>query len=169
MLLICFKIFFARILDVSLGTFRTILTIKEKKLYASITGFLEIIVWFFAAKEALNTTSSNIFIPISYALGFATGTYLGGLLSEKFISGNLGLQVITSNNNKEMIKIIRNHNYGVSVIEVNKHDSDTDKYMLFIEINKHKLSDITKLIHKLDPKAFIVVNDTKYVQNGYIK
>lgn len=169
MIIMCIQIFLARILDVSLGTFRTILTIKEKKLYASITGFLEIIVWFFAAKEALNTTDNSIFIPISYALGFASGTYLGGVLSEKFISGNLGVQIITSSADKNLIQIIRDNNYGVSIIDVNKHDYEKNKYMLFIEINKHKLNHLTNLIHKLDPKAFIVVNDTKYVQNGYIK
>lgn len=37
--ILCLKIFLVRILDVSLGTFRTILTVKGKTLYASLVGF----------------------------------------------------------------------------------------------------------------------------------
>lgn len=41
--------------------------------------------------------------------------------------------------------------------------------MLFIEIDKKRISGLRQLIKKLDPKAFMVVNETKYVQNGYFK
>ena len=41
--------------------------------------------------------------------------------------------------------------------------------MLFIEINKKRIDHLNKLIKSLDEKAFIVVNETKLVQNGYIK
>ena len=94
---LCIKIFFVRILDVSLGTLRTMITVKGKILYASMVGFIEIFVWFLVVKEALNTDQTSIWIAISYSLGFATGTYIVGLLSKKFISGNLSVQVITDN------------------------------------------------------------------------
>ena len=42
--LLCVKIFFVRIIDVSLGTFRTIITVKGKAIYASIIGFIEVFV-----------------------------------------------------------------------------------------------------------------------------
>lgn len=167
--LLCIKIFFARILDVSFGTVRTILTIKGKKGLASLTGFFEVIIWFLVVKEALNTDLTSIFIPISYAAGFASGTYLGGLLSEKFISGNLGVQIVTSHKDVGLINAIRKEGFGVSVIDVNTHDKETEKFMLFVEINKKKLSDLQALVKNLDEKAFIVVNETKLVLNGYFK
>lgn len=39
--------------------------------------------------------------------------------------------------------------------------------MLFIEIDSNRLEHLKTLIHALDEKAFIVVNETKYVHNGY--
>ena len=104
-LILCLKIFFVRILDVSLGTLRTMITVKGKNLYASLIGFFEILVWFLIVKEALNTDNTSIWVAISYALGFATGTYLGGILSSKFISGNLSLQIIT--NKLEIVNKLR--------------------------------------------------------------
>lgn len=41
--------------------------------------------------------------------------------------------------------------------------------MLFIEIDKKDISHLKNMIKKIDEKAFIVVNETKYVQNGYFK
>ena len=41
--------------------------------------------------------------------------------------------------------------------------------MLFIEIDKRKFEHLRNLIKELDSKAFIVVNETRMVQNGYFK
>ena len=125
--ILCLKIFFVRILDVSLGTLRTMITVKGKNLYASLIGFFEILVWFLIVKEALNTDNTSIWVAISYALGFATGTYLGGILSSKFISGNLSLQIIT--NKLEIVNKLRDEGYGVTVMDALGID-DSEKYML---------------------------------------
>ena len=70
----CMKIFFARLIDVSLGTFRTINTVKGRDLIASLIGLVEITVWFLIVKEALNTNNNSFFIVAAYALGFSVGT-----------------------------------------------------------------------------------------------
>ncbi len=167
--LLCLKIFFVRIIDVSLGTVRTLITVKGRTLLASMVGFIEVFVWFVIVKEALNTTETSLWIAIAYSLGFATGTYIGGYLSDRFIKGNFGVQVVTSNNNHKLIDVLRSEGYAVSVIDVKGQDKANEKYMLFIEIQKNNFEHLKKLIHSIDKKAFIVVNETKYVQNGYIK
>ena len=50
LLILCFKIFFVRIIDVSLGTFRTMETVKGKTKEATIIGFFELLVWFLIVK-----------------------------------------------------------------------------------------------------------------------
>ena len=168
-LILCLKIFFVRILDVSLGTIRTIVTIKDKKLVASIIGFIEVFVWFVIVKEALNTDETSIFIAIFYAGGFATGTYIGSFLSDKLVSGNLAVQVITSRKDDKVIDQLRNMGYGISVIDVKGKDIKVEKYMLFIEIDKKNMKHLRTNIKRLDPNAFIVANETKFVQDGYFE
>ena len=165
--LLCLKIFFVRIIDVSLGTIRTIVTVKDRRLIASLIGFIEVFVWFVIVKEALNTDETSLFVAISYALGFSTGTYIGSYLSNKYIKGNFGVQVITSN--EILIKNLRSVGYAVSVIDVKGHHEDIEKFMLFIEIDKHDFKHLKDFIKLYDKKAFIVVNETKYVQNGYFQ
>lgn len=164
---LCIKIFFVRILDVSLGTIRSIVTIKGKIIIASIIGFVELFVWFVIVKEALNTDNNSIFIAISYALGFATGTYIGGIVSDKFIKGKLGVQVILSRRDNNIIKKIRDEGFAVSVIDVKGKNLLDSKYMLFIQIDSDRYEYLNSLINSLDEHAFIVVNETKYVHNGY--
>lgn len=163
---LCIKIFFVRIIDVSLGTFRTIITVKGKSLYASIIGFIEVFVWFLIVREALNTDINSIWIAISYSLGFATGTYIGSFLSKTFIEGTLSIQIITSKYN--LVKVIRENGYGVSVINVNGKDED-EKYMLLIEIKNKSLKHLKSIASSIDKNCFFIVTETKYVQNGYIK
>ena len=169
MVMLCIQIFFVRLLDVSLGTIRTIMVVKGKNFYAAIIGFMEVLIWFLVVREALNVDNMNIFIPISYSGGFAVGTYLGGILSNKFISGNYGVQVILSDSDHKKVDIIRENGFGVSVINIKGKLLERSKLMLFIEINKKRFSDLEKLIKKIDSKAFVVVNETKTVQNGFFK
>ena len=166
LLFLCIKVFFVRITDVTMGTFRTILTVKAKPIQASMIGFIEVLIWFLVVKEALNTDSNSIFVAIAYSGGFATGTFLGGKLSQKFISGNSSLQVITKN--KKIIDVISGSGYGVTVIDA-KGYNDAKKYMLLIEVNNKNIGDVKNIIKKLDKQAFIIITETKLVQNGYIK
>lgn len=166
--LTCLKIFCARILDVSLGTVRTIVTVKGERLLASLVGFVEVIIWYVIVKEVLNTPENSLWLGISYALGFATGTYIGAYISERFISGNFGVQVITSNNSMDLVYALREAGYAVSVIDV-RGKNEGNKHLLFIEINKKSFNHLNKLIKDIDKEAFVVVNETKFVLNGYIK
>lgn len=165
LLLICLKIFFARLIDVSLGTVRTINTVKGKNFIAALIGLVEITVWFLVVKEALNTDNNSLWIVFSYAMGFSVGTYIGGIISKMFIKSNLEVQVILSNKDDNIVSKIREAGYGVTAIEVK--GSKNIKYMLYIQIKDNSVDGLKKLIRKLDSKAFIVINETKYVENGY--
>ena len=166
-LFLCIKIFLVRIVDVTLGTLRTIITVKDKILLASIIGFFEVLVWFLIAKEALDTNNNSIFVGIFYALGFATGTYIGGKISRRVIKGNLSVQVITTNASNKWLKVLRENGFAVSVMDIRQKDEEPDKYMFFLEINNSDFDKLHKIIKKYDPKAFIVVNESKTVVNGY--
>lgn len=163
MLFLCLKIFCVRIIDVSLGTIRTIMSVKNKNFIASLIGFFEVTVWFLIVREALNTNDKSFFIAFSYALGFSVGTFIGGVISNKYITGYITVNVIT-NTKDELLSTLKSNGYGVSIV-----DLDNGMYLFIIQINNNSFNKLKSTILKFDKKAFIVVNDTKYVQNGFIK
>ena len=65
-----------------------------------------------------------------------------------------------------MIKEIRKSGFGVSVLELKNPEDEINKKMLIVQLNKSKLKKLTKIIRSIDPDAFVVINETKYVQNG---
>lgn len=166
---LCIKIFFARILDVSIGTTRTMLMVKGKTILTGILAFLEVFIWFLVAKEALVTNVKSIWIPISYSLGFATGTIIGSFIASTFIKGIVGVQVVVEKENKALLKAVRKHGYAVSVIDLKDDYEGNQRDMLYFQINNRSLKKLIGLIKKYDKNAFIVVNETKTVQNGFIK
>lgn len=168
LLSLCVKIFFARIIDVSLATFVTVLTVKGKKVVATIIGFIDVIIWFLVVKEALNTELKSMWIALSYAGGYAAGTYIGTTLSQKLIKGKISVQVVLDYATKSEIENIREAGYAVSEIQCTGKD-DAKKIMLFIEVDKKHLNDLKERIGKIDKNAFIIVNETKYVENGFFK
>jgi uncharacterized protein YebE (UPF0316 family) len=76
-------IFFARIIDVSMDTIRIIFIAKGFKGRAAFLGFFEVIIWLVAITQIMQNLT-NIFCYLAYGAGFATGTYLGMLIEEKF-------------------------------------------------------------------------------------
>jgi len=164
MLILCITIFFARLLDVSLGTIRTVYTVKGKNLKASMVGFIEITIWFLIVKEALNTENNSAFIVLSYALGFSLGTYIGGFLSTKLIRSKLTVQIITGKEYSNIAKRLREEKFAVTIIN---SSGFTKNHMLFVQIPAEKLRLVKRIIYQYDKKAFIVVNEAKQVLNGY--
>lgn len=170
MFILCLKIFFARIIDVTMGTLRTVLVVKGRRFTPAFIAFFEVLIWFLIAREALTTDVESILIPICYAGGYATGTYIGGFISNNFIEGLIGVNVTTKTANLEkMLDEIRKAGFGASAIELKNPQDDDAKTMLIIQLNKKMLKKLTHIIRSNDPDAFVVINETKYTQNGLIK
>lgn len=159
----------ARILDVSLGTIRTIIMVKGNSIKCAFIAFFEVMVWFIVAREALNTEYTSLWIAISYSAGYATGTYIGSKLSNIFIKGNTTCQVITSKATKNNIKLLRDKGYALTILDIKDYYDGIKKKMLLIEINNTKIKELSKLIRKIDNNAFITFSETKTVINGFIK
>ena len=169
---LCLKIFLCRIVDVSMATFRTVITVKGKNKIASIIAFFEALLWFLVIREALSFETSTIqetlFIALAYASGFACGTFIGGALSKR-ISGNIEVQVVTSSKNNDMIKKIQEAGFAITVTSSEATQFSGEKYLLFAAIKNTKLDEFKNLIYSLDKNAFIMVYEAKYLYNGFVK
>lgn len=159
----CLEVFFGRLIDVGIGSVRTIYLVKQKNLIACILAFIEILIWFLIARQVLTDKELNVFIILSYALGYALGTYIGGIINKYFVKGTLTAMVITSTDKRIILESLRESNYGVTAIPL-----EDKKFMLLIEFKKRNLKKLKDTIMKVDRNAFIIVNETLNVENGYI-
>ncbi len=167
--LLCIQVFCCRIVDVSLGTVRTILTVKGKIGTASVIGFIEVFVWFVIVQAAISNGGTSLWVALFYAGGFAAGTYAGGKLANRFLKGILDIQIVTSSKNEKLIDAVRNAGFGVSVLNVNSSEFGDEKFMLIIEIKGENLKKLEKIVYSIDPGAFVMARETKFIQNGFFK
>lgn len=169
MLFICLQIFLARLIDVTLGTLRTILIVKGKKNSAAIIAFFEVLIWFLVAKEALDNVDSTLLIPICYAAGFAAGTYIGIRITNKYIEGYVTANITTTKDNYKLIANLREKGYGVSVVGLKNELNNEKKDMLFVSMNKKNIEEIKEIVKNNNKDTFLIFNEVKHIQNGIIK
>ena len=160
------KIFLGKMIDVTLSTLSTMNIVKNKRLSASIIGSIDVLVWFIVVKEAITTSNTSIFIPISYALGYGCGTMLGLIISNMVIKNIFSVLVITSN--KNITKIISLNNYGGTILNSKGLKDNKNNYMIISQVNGKKIKDFKKIINKYDNKAVVIIIDSKNVLNAYL-
>jgi uncharacterized protein YebE (UPF0316 family) len=74
-------IFALRLVDVSLSTVRILLAIRNRRVVVPIIGFFDVVVWVFAAGNAIRHRGSFWQVR-GYAAGFSTGTVVGLWIEE---------------------------------------------------------------------------------------
>ncbi len=160
-------IFFARVIDVSLGTIRIIFISKGFKFLSLFTGFFEVLIWLLAINQ-IWSDFSNPWLILAYAGGFAAGNYVGILLDEKISIGNALIRIIIRKNSKKLINELRKNNYSLTIIDGYSGDKESDVKMILSVVKRKELKKIFKIMKEVNPKAFFTVEDVRSVRkNNY--
>jgi len=156
-------IFLARVTDVSLGTFRTIVVFRGYKFLAAFIGFFEIIIWLVAAGQVFRNLDQWYFA-LAYAGGFSVGNFVGMWIESRFAIGNELVRCLSFNRDILADKI-RTHGFRVISCD---GDMGNDKLveLLFIVEKRRNVPNLIKLIKELDSSAVYSVSDVKSVYEG---
>ena len=157
-------IFLARLADVSLGTIRMIMVIRGKRIIAACVGFAEVTIYILAISRVLSAMD-NLFNVLAYALGFATGNYVGIFLEEKMALGSIIAQVILEHDVEELVEKLRDSGFGVTVVEGCGRKGV--RHLLSVTLQRKKLSKLYNIIDNHDKKAFVTVTDARAIRGGY--
>lgn len=164
-LLFCFIIFITRLVDTTLGTLRTITTVKNKKKIATSIAFVETIIWFLIFKESIDPNNFSVFVVGAYALGFALGTYIGMIIIEKYSTVHVVVNVIC-HKNKKLVEELIDNGYSVSVVKVMGKELINDKFMLIIGTTSKRVKYIREIIDEFENKAFITIIENKKISKS---
>ena len=158
-------IFFARIIDVSIGTLRIVMISRGHRYVAPLFGFVEVIIWLTAITKVL-TSLESVYSYIIYAAGFAAGNYVGMLIEEKLPFGFKSLRVITSKEISALPLMLREEGFGVTISEgCGLKGPVTIIYSL---VPKKNVQRFLEIVNILEPNAFITIEDVRGYQRGFI-
>jgi len=77
------------------------------------------------------------------------------------------MMVVTGGRDPGMLHAIREAGYGLSAVDVLPSEFSDGRYLLLIEVDGRRIKELRALVSRLDEKAFITVNESKSVYNGY--
>ena len=159
-------IFFARIIDVSLGTVRMILTIRGDRYIAAVIGFFEILVYVVALGKVLGSLGDPVKL-ILYCLGFASGVIVGSWVEELLALGYRGIQVTTDKTNQTLVARLREEGYAITTWEAEGREGP--KLVMNLIVKRGISSQVADRIREFDEHAFIVFMEPKTFTGGYFK
>ncbi|UCD74165.1 MAG: hypothetical protein JSV91_10280 [Phycisphaerales bacterium] len=157
-LITCVLIFLARVADVSMGTLRTAWIVQGRRTLAFFLGFFEVLIWLVAVSSVIRNISDNWWYAIFYALGFATGNYVGITLEQKLAYGEQTVRIFTQMG-REMADAFRAAGFGVTVFRGQGRDSEVD--MCFIETRRRAVGRLLAQARLMDPQCYYIVDDVQ--------
>ncbi len=151
-------IFLARVADVSLGTFRTIIVFRGHRPLAAAVGFVEVLIWVAAAGQVFNNLGSW-HLAVAYAGGFACGNYFGMWLESRVAIGRELVRAISFGEKGRLAQKLRD--VGHQVIELSgKADNQPVEIVLVVE-KRRKIGALLSTIRAEDPQAIYTISDIK--------
>ncbi len=159
-------VFAARIIDVSIGTMRTILLVKGQRRIASVLGFFEVMIYLIVLGKVVGNIDKPVLI-LAYCLGYATGNIIGSKIEERLSIGQLFAQVIVKESLDTLVQSLRDAGFGVTIFEGEGREGRS--YMLNIILDRKKVRKLYEIIDKCECGAFITTMDVRSSFGGYFQ
>lgn len=148
----------ARIVDVTLGTVRTICVVNGRRGLACALGFCEVLIWILVVSRII-TGLNNPAYAVAYALGFALGNYIGITIDRQLAFGEQVVRVFTRKGGF-LADALRSRGFVVTILAGQGRDGPVD--ILFIQVPRKLAQAAGDAARQHDPECFIVVDDVRW-------
>jgi uncharacterized protein YebE (UPF0316 family) len=157
-------IFFARVVDVSLGTFRFIMVIRGHRMVATAVGFIESMVWITAVGGVI-ANLDQWYLIVAYAAGYATGNWVGIWLESRAAIGTELVRAISKNSENLLAETLRQAGYRPVRLAGSTGNANPVEVILVV-VRRRKVPELVQIIHEADPEAVYTVSDIKTVHDS---
>lgn len=159
-------IFLARIADVGLGTLRSVCVINGRRTAAWWLGFFEVLIWVVAVSKVIQHVHEAPAYAVAFALGAATGNYLG-ITVERHIAFGQQIVRIFTRKGAEMAAALREAGYRVTEIDGRGKNGPVE--LLFIEVKRREAMSVAEAARKIDSECYFIVDDIRMTSAAYVR
>ena len=159
-------IFVARIVDVSLGTIRVNMIIRRKKTLAAVIGFFEVVIFISIIVRIIQEVDS-IYGILSYAAGFAVGTIIGIMISEKLSRDLFSTNIISKEHSEGIKELLKDEGYGITCYKGSGINGEVE--VINVVCSNSNLKRLNKLVYIKDPGAFMASYMLDKTRGGFIR
>jgi uncharacterized protein YebE (UPF0316 family) len=156
-------VFFARVIDVTLGTLRIIFISRGKKYLAPILGFVEVFIWIAVIAQIVRGVN-NLVTYLAYAAGFAVGNFVGMYIEDRLAIGTQVIRIIIPNGSEALTDHLHQAGYGVT--QVDGQGANGPVKLIYTVVKRKDLPIVVSLIHQTHPHAFLSIEDVRSTEEG---
>jgi len=157
-------IFALRLSDMSLDTIRVLFVVRGRKGLVWILGIFQSLIFVIAITRVLANLNNPLNI-IGYAVGFATGNFIGMMIEERLAIGHIHLTVISSSRGAAISDKLRAD--GFAVTEIPARGKNGMVSVLHCDIVRKDVEHVETVILETDPDAFVTAEDVRPVRRGF--
>ena len=158
-------VFAARIVDVSIGTIRTLVTVQGRTVIAFCLAIFEISIWVTVAGTVINQIQDKPLLVAFYAFGYATGNVVGIMVERKIAFGTTILRVITRTAGTEIATYLRDKGQPVTIFHGEGMRGPV--YELYIACRRRDLKWILPEVQRIDPNLFYVIEQAREIRKMF--
>lgn len=147
-------IFFARIVDVGLGTLRTLFIVRGSRFISWCLGFVEVLIWIWVVSEVIGGVREQPLLSIFYALGFATGSAVGLTIEKWLAVGDKSVMLFTRTG-VQVATALRAD--GFALTELKGEGQDGPISLLYAKVPRKRVRQLVSKARAMDENCFVVV------------
>ncbi len=159
-------IFALRLVDVSLGTLRTLVVFRGYRLLAWAMSFGQSLIFVIAVREVI-VNSQTLWEILAYAAGYATGTVLGMWLEGRMALGYSYVRIVSPNKSHRMAEALRAA--GFAVTELAGRGLQGTVGVLECAVPRKQVNEVLEIAKSVDDKAFITVEEIRPPMRGHFR
>ena len=158
-------VFFLRLAGVAVGTVRILLTNRGNELWSGVLGFFEVLVYVLGIGVVVQDLT-DIAMLMSYCLGFSFGTILGIRIEQRMAMGYVNLRTISRYMAPSIAAALREAGFGATLSHGEGRDGTVG--IITATVPRKQANRAMKLVHCLDPDAFMVADEARAVTRGWL-
>ncbi|MDY0061504.1 MAG: DUF5698 domain-containing protein [Myxococcota bacterium] len=157
--LMALAIFLARIVDVSLGTVRTLSIVRGQVRLAMAVGFLEVLIWITVVSGVIARVHDTPLLLFAYAAGFAAGNGVGILLERKLALGISVVRIFSATQGQRVAEVLREEGQGVTTFQGEGLEGPVT--LVYATTPRKDVPLLVRSALAVDPQAFYVIENAQ--------
>ena len=159
-------VFAMRVLDMSLDTLRMLFVMRGRKLLAGGIGAVQASVFILAVSQVLKGPLDPLKV-LGYAVGFGAGVMLGMVAEERLALGFGMFRIYSPQHGPAIAAALRGA--GHAATEFLATGRDGEMVVVNCAVSRRDRQSVKDIIDRVDPRAFVTVDDVRPLQHGYFR
>lgn len=165
--LTCLAVFAAKVIEIGISSIKTTCMVKGERKLATALAFIECLIWGFVVSSVITSLSNNVWLLLSYCIGYATGLFVGSVIESKIALGTSTISMIVGDEYLAKVEEhLKNHNQGYSVFD--GRGSKGPVHRVEVTLPRKDVKGAIKKIREIcDNNVFLVSSEVSRFTGGY--